>query len=94
MAKYFVYYNEETQDKFCTVYEWNGRSNDTTRRYCSYIGDSRYTHAEIQLDVDARILTDKRTGSKHALIAPRKEDKKNLQWESVEMTPVEWEDAF
>lgn len=92
MSKFYIYYSEKTQDKFCTAYEWNTK-DDTVRRYCGYVGETRYTHKDIQLDVDARILTDKRNGNKYALIEPRN-PKPNLQWETVELQTVEWEDAF
>lgn len=90
MSKFYVYYNQETENTFCTVYEWN--STDSVRRYCSYVGDHRYTHDDIQLDVQAKILTDKRNGDKYALIPPRKEIP-NLQHESVLIQPtVAWQD--
>ena len=91
MKKFYIYYNEDTQQKFCTAYEWSAE-DDTVRRYCQHVGNRRYTHQDIQLDIVARILTDKRNNNKYALIEPRNL-KPNLRWETVEMqTPVEWAD--
>jgi len=92
MSKFYVYYNYETEKTFCTVYEWS--PEDSVRRYCSCVEPNRYTHQDIQLDTEARILTDKRTGDKYALIEPRKEIP-NLQYESVHIEPtVDWAEAF
>lgn len=93
MAKFYVYYCEDTEDTFATVYEWN-HNEDTVRRYCSHVGSGRYTHTDIQLDIESRILTDKRTGDKYALVSAKK-PRKNLKYESIPMqTPVAWEDQF
>ena len=89
MAKYYVYYNDQTREEFCTVYEWD--QNNAQRKYCGYIGGERYTHKDLQLDVSARVLINKKTNTKYALIPPRK-SKPGLQWESVEMKMVSWED--
>jgi len=91
MAKYYIYYNHETENDFCTVYEW-ALNEDTIRRYCGSVGEGRYTHKEIQLDTQARILTDKRSGEKYALVEPKKH-RPNLQFESIHMETVEWEEA-
>ena len=86
--RYYVYFNDDTQEQFVTVYAW--KPGHHQRLFCQHIGNSRYTHQDIQLDVDARILTDKRTGSKYALVEPRK-PRENLQFETVTMEIVEWQ---
>jgi hypothetical protein len=92
MSKFYIYYNDETEHRFATAYQWEPDS-ETQRKYCSYLGDGRYAHQDIQFDVEARILVDKRDGTKYALIESRK-DTPNLQFETVEIEPVEWVDAF
>jgi hypothetical protein len=93
MAKYYIYYNQETEQNFCTVYEWISAAEIGERRYCSHIGNQRYTHTDLQLDIAARILTDKRTARRYALVEPKK-PRNNLQYETVEMEIVEWVEAF
>jgi len=91
MAKFYIYYNHETAGSFCTTYEWNGPEFDSTRRYCNHIGEGRFTHEHIQLDVPNRVLYDKRYKTKYTLVEPSK-DIENLQWETVEGDLFSWED--
>ena len=91
--KFYIYYNDETQTQFATVYQWQP-DGETRRMYCGYLGEGRYAHQDIQFDTQANILMDKRNGAKYALISPRNTLKENLQHETVSMQIVEWEDAF
>lgn len=91
MAKFYIYYNDETQNKFCTTYEWNGDRGP--RRYCKHIGQGRFTHEEIQLDVPNRILIDKRNGQEYVLVESSKEIP-NLKWETLEGKVYDWVEAF
>jgi hypothetical protein len=92
MSKFYIYYNTETETNFCTAYEWNPHE-DSVRRYCSHIGEGRFTHADIQLDVEHRVLYDKRTQTKYTLIEPQT-PRENLQWETIQGEIHAWEDAF
>lgn len=86
--RYYVYYTPETKNNFVTVYAWS--HDHTARMYCQHIGAGRYTHSDIQLDIQELTLTHKESNTRYQLIEPRRQ-RNNLQFETREVELVEWQ---